>query len=47
MPPRVEYQLTPLGRQTSDRLKDLVHFLEGQMQEVVAAQTRYDEVGPA
>lgn len=42
MPPRVEYQLTPLGAQASDRLKDLVRFLEGRMAEVEAAQAHYD-----
>ena len=47
MPPRVEYQLTPLGVETSDRLKDLVVFLEGRMPEVEAAQARYDEAGAA
>ena len=47
MPPRVEYQLTPLGSQTSDRLKDLIHFLEGRMPEVEAAQAAYDEAGAA
>ena len=47
MPPRVEYQLTPLGVQTSDRLKDLVRFLEGRMAEVEASQVRYDETGAA
>lgn len=47
MPPRVEYQLTPLGAQTSDRLKELVNFLEGRMPEVEAAQVRYDEAGAA
>jgi DNA-binding HxlR family transcriptional regulator len=47
MPPRVEYQLTPLGVQTSDRLKELVRFLENRMPEVEAAQARYDEAGAA
>ena len=47
MPPRVEYQLTPLGVQTSDRLKDLVTFLETRMPEVEAAQVRYAEAGSA
>jgi DNA-binding HxlR family transcriptional regulator len=47
MPPRVEYQLTPLGVQTSDRLKELVKFLEGRMPDVETAQARYDEAGAA
>jgi DNA-binding HxlR family transcriptional regulator len=47
MPPRVEYRLTPLGAQTSDLLKDLVHFLEGRMPDIEAAHGRYDEAGAA
>jgi DNA-binding HxlR family transcriptional regulator len=47
MPPRVEYQLTALGVQTSDLLKDLVRFLEARMPEVEAAQARYDQAGAA
>jgi DNA-binding HxlR family transcriptional regulator len=47
MPPRVEYQLTPLGLQTADLLKNLVRFLEDQMPDVEAAQARYDEAGTA
>lgn len=45
MPPRVEYQLTEVGRETSDHLKTLAAFLESRMPEVEAAQARYDE-GP-
>jgi DNA-binding HxlR family transcriptional regulator len=47
MPPRVEYQLTPLGSQTADRLKDLIRFIEGRMPEVETAQAAYDEAGAA
>ncbi len=43
MPPRVEYQLTPLGREIAERLKGLVHFLESRMPEIEALQARYDE----
>jgi DNA-binding HxlR family transcriptional regulator len=43
MPPRVEYQLTPLGVETTDRLSALVKFLESRMPEVEAAQARHDE----
>ncbi|WP_344656116.1 helix-turn-helix domain-containing protein [Catenulispora subtropica] len=42
MPPRVEYQLTELGRGTSDQLKALAVFLETRMPEVKAAQAEYD-----
>lgn len=31
IPPRVEHALTPLGRQTTDKLSDLVHLLENSM----------------
>jgi DNA-binding HxlR family transcriptional regulator len=47
MPPRVEYQLTELGREASDHLKDLAGFLESRMSEVEAAQSLYDEGGNA
>ena len=47
MPPRVEYQLTQLGAQNSDLLKDLATFLESRMPEVEAAQVRYDEAATA
>jgi DNA-binding HxlR family transcriptional regulator len=47
MPPRVEYQLTELGREASDHLKDLAGFLESRMSEVEAAQALYDEDGNA
>src|SRR5919108_570689 len=40
-PPRVDYQLTPLGRQVAERLLALIHCVEGRMQEVLAAQDRY------
>jgi DNA-binding HxlR family transcriptional regulator len=43
MPPRVEYQLTPLGAETTERLRALVRFLESRMSEVEASQARYDE----
>lgn len=42
-PPRVEYSLTPLGRDVADRLMDLIVFLESRMPEVMAARSRYDE----
>jgi DNA-binding HxlR family transcriptional regulator len=43
IPPRVDYSLTPMGRQTADKLMDLIELVEGQMPEVEAAQIRYDE----
>ncbi|MFF0018242.1 winged helix-turn-helix transcriptional regulator [Streptomyces sp. NPDC005374] len=41
-PPRVDYELTPLGRGIAERLLDLIHFLEGNMIDVMAARERYD-----
>ncbi|MFC4468540.1 winged helix-turn-helix transcriptional regulator [Streptomyces xiangluensis] len=42
-PPRVDYELTPLGREVAQRLLALIHFMEGRMGEVLAARERYDE----
>ncbi|WUD72979.1 helix-turn-helix transcriptional regulator [Streptomyces sp. NBC_00510] len=42
-PPRVDYSLTPLGRDTADRLLALIGLVESRMPEVLAAQRRYDE----
>ncbi|MDJ0341702.1 helix-turn-helix domain-containing protein [Streptomyces sp. H10-C2] len=41
-PPRVEYRLTPLGLDTTQRLLDLIHLVEGRMPEVLAARQAYD-----
>ncbi|MFI7386997.1 winged helix-turn-helix transcriptional regulator [Streptomyces sp. NPDC049813] len=41
-PPRVDYELTPLGRDVTDRLLALIHLLEGRMDDVLAARERYD-----
>ncbi|MEV4335102.1 helix-turn-helix domain-containing protein [Streptomyces sp. NPDC049597] len=43
-PPRVDYELTPLGHEVAERLLGLIHFLEGRMPEVLAARERYDEM---
>ncbi|WP_019068746.1 winged helix-turn-helix transcriptional regulator [Streptomyces hokutonensis] len=42
-PPRVDYELTPLGRDVAEYLKELVDFMESRMDDVLAARTRYDE----
>lgn len=42
IPPRVEYSLTPLGATVAARLLDLIELLEASMDEVTAAQQRYD-----
>ncbi|MDF9815913.1 helix-turn-helix domain-containing protein [Streptomyces sp. SPB162] len=41
-PPRVDYRLTELGRETTRRLLDLIHLVEGRMPEVLAARESYD-----
>ncbi|MFJ8964019.1 winged helix-turn-helix transcriptional regulator [Lentzea sp. NPDC102401] len=41
-PPRVDYSLTPLGRDTAERLLSLIQLLEGRMPEVLEAQKAYD-----
>ncbi|MFI6022701.1 winged helix-turn-helix transcriptional regulator [Streptomyces sp. NPDC051287] len=42
-PPRVDYELTPLGRGVAERLLSVVHFVESRMDEVLAAREAYDE----
>jgi DNA-binding HxlR family transcriptional regulator len=41
-PPRVDYELTPLGREVAGRLLALIHCVEGRMDDVLAARERYD-----
>ncbi|WP_161166306.1 helix-turn-helix domain-containing protein [Streptomyces sp. SID5910] len=41
-PPRVDYELTPLGREVAGRLIALIECLEGRMDEVLASRERYD-----
>ncbi|MGW1541000.1 winged helix-turn-helix transcriptional regulator [Streptomyces sp. NPDC002309] len=43
-PPRVDYELTPLGRGVTERLLELIRHLEGRMDDVLAARERYDEI---
>lgn len=43
-PPRVDYTLTPLGREVSGRLLALIQCVEGRMADVLRARERYDEV---
>ncbi|MFJ7489844.1 winged helix-turn-helix transcriptional regulator [Streptomyces sp. NPDC097727] len=45
-PPRVDYELTPLGRQVAERLLGLIELVEGRMPEVLQARDRYDEAHP-
>jgi DNA-binding HxlR family transcriptional regulator len=42
IPPRVEYSLTPLGREAAHRLLGLIEWLEGEMPQVLAAREHYD-----
>ncbi|GAA3476762.1 helix-turn-helix domain-containing protein [Streptomyces yanii] len=42
-PPRVDYELTPLGREVADRLLGLIQLVESRMSEVLDARSRYDE----
>ncbi|MFB8777099.1 winged helix-turn-helix transcriptional regulator [Streptomyces broussonetiae] len=42
-PPRVDYELTPLGREVAERLVGLIEFVEGRMGDVLGARARYDE----
>ncbi|MFI9647967.1 winged helix-turn-helix transcriptional regulator [Streptomyces sp. NPDC052040] len=42
-PPRVDYELTPLGSEVAERLLGLIHLLEGRMDEVLEARRRYDD----
>ncbi len=41
-PPRVDYELTPLGVEVADRLLALIHCLEGNMPAVLGARESYD-----
>ncbi|GAA2558088.1 MULTISPECIES: winged helix-turn-helix transcriptional regulator [Streptomyces] len=41
-PPRVDYELTPLGREVARRLLSLIRFVEGSMDTVIEARERYD-----
>ncbi|MEU9734071.1 helix-turn-helix domain-containing protein [Streptomyces sp. NPDC048002] len=43
-PPRVDYELTPLGRGVAERLLALIHFVEGEMDGVLSARDRYDAI---
>jgi DNA-binding HxlR family transcriptional regulator len=41
-PPRVDYELTPLGHEIAERLIGLIQFVEGRMDDVLTARRRYD-----
>ncbi|MEU9864725.1 helix-turn-helix domain-containing protein [Streptomyces sp. NPDC047971] len=46
-PPRVDYRLTPLGREIAERLRALIDLVEGRMPDVLAAREGYDEARTA
>jgi DNA-binding HxlR family transcriptional regulator len=41
-PPRVDYELTGLGREVAERLIGLIRCVESRMDEVLEARRRYD-----
>jgi DNA-binding HxlR family transcriptional regulator len=41
-PPRVDYRLTPLGREVAERLIGLIELVEGRMDQVMTARESYD-----
>ena len=45
IPPRVEYELTPLGARVAAQMRELVALLEGAVPDVVAAREAYDAGG--
>ena len=45
IPPRVEYELTPLGARVAAQMRELVELLEGAVPDVVAARDAYDAGG--
>jgi DNA-binding HxlR family transcriptional regulator len=47
IPPRVEYTLTPLGEQTTDKLWEFVQALEEAMPQVLRSQAEYDSAAAA
>ncbi|MBY4209857.1 helix-turn-helix transcriptional regulator [Rhodococcus fascians] len=42
IPPKVEYSLTPLGREVGARLIDLIELIEGSMPAVLEARAEHD-----
>ncbi|WP_425508526.1 winged helix-turn-helix transcriptional regulator [Streptomyces roseirectus] len=42
IPPRVDYSLTPLGREAADRVRDLAEWTYRSLGEVFEARERYD-----
>lgn len=42
IPPKVEYDLTPLGREVADRLVGLIELVQSNMDVVYTSRDRYD-----
>ena len=42
IPPRVDYSLTPLGREVAEKLMMLIELLESRMPDVLASRDAYD-----
>ena len=42
IPPKVEYSLTPLGRDVGARLADLIELIEGNMPAVLESRAEHD-----
>lgn len=42
IPPKVEYSLTPLGRDVGTRLADLIELIEGNMPAVLESRAEHD-----
>lgn len=42
IPPKVEYSLTPLGREVATHLTSLIELVESSLPDVVAARERHD-----
>ena len=42
MPPRVDYELTPMGRTLQDAAATLIHWVGEHVEEIEAARTAYD-----
>jgi DNA-binding HxlR family transcriptional regulator len=44
IPPRVDYSLTPMGREAAEHVWVLARWVEGRLQDVLTAREAYDSV---
>lgn len=42
IPPRVDYSLTPMGREVAEHVKGLAVWIEGNISRILTARTRHD-----